>query len=120
MALVDMEFWCLTKVAWSYNHDVISIFQISLKQIGAFESYYCPKFGGNNSCWHASYCFLKLYWSYRILTISTVQVSLNLFGVFYAFGGPTLRTLALVERKLMVFSESHMVLQLSYYHSLLN
>ena len=36
-----MELCVLPK--WSYNHDVYSIFQISLKQIGASESFHYPR-----------------------------------------------------------------------------
>ena len=120
IAYVDMELWCFTKVVWSYSHDVSSIFQISLKQITASGSYHCPNLVTAIRVDMGSYCFPKITWSYCIFTISTLQVSLNFLGVFHLFVCPTLVTLALVERELMLFSQSHMILQLKYYHYLSN
>ena len=117
---VDMDLWRFTKVMWSYSHDVSSIFQISLKQITASESYHCPNLVTAIRVDMGSHCFPKITWSYCIFTISTLQVSLNLLGVFYLFVFPTSVALALVERELMAFSQSHMILQLKYYDYLSN
>ena len=56
ITLVDMELWCFIKLSLSYNHEDISISQMSLNWI-YLSVFLLPKFGDNSSCWYGLISF---------------------------------------------------------------